>query len=101
MDIWEKKKRFYQKHFDKYGNSPKALAYWSKKSIDVRNRELLADIDIRGRSILDVGCGFGDIIPFLAKKAEKFEYLGIDLVPEFIGEARKKYLEQEFRVGNY
>ena len=94
-------KERYQRSFKKYGVSPKSLAYWNQEAIDIRYQELLKDIEIEGKSILDVGSGFGDIIPHLKRKATKFNFIGIDLVPEFVGVARKKYPKHEFIIGDY
>ena len=91
----------YQKTFRKYGVGPRALRWHSKKAATQRYEQIVADIDFEGKSILDVGCGFGDIIPYISAKAKKFEYLGIDITPEFIREAKKLYLGHKFIVGNY
>lgn len=91
----------YQKTFRKYGVGPRALRWHSKKAATQRYEQIVADIDFEGKSILDVGCGFGDIIPYISAKAKKFEYLGIDITPEFIREAKKLYFGHKFMVGNY
>jgi len=43
------------------------------------------------RTIVDLGCGFGDLLGFLREKNWDGTYLGVDLVPEFIEEARKRF----------
>ena len=102
----------YQKRFKKYGDDPRAFQCASKKAAEVRYRELVADLDFngprprgplarKGKTVLDVGCGFGDIIPFIQKKAGKFDYTGVDIVPEFIEAARKKYPKQKFVLRDY
>lgn len=91
----------YQKSFQKYGVDPKALKWASKRAAEQRYKQIVADIDFEGKSILDVGCGFGDIIPYISAKTKKFEYLGIDITPEFIREAKKLYFGHKFMVGNY
>ena len=40
------------------------------------------------RAVLDVGCGFGDLLAFLRQRGWTGSYFGIDLVPELITEAR-------------
>jgi len=91
----------YQKSFQKHGVDPKALKWASKRAAEQRYEQIVADIDFEGKSILDVGCGFGDIIPYISAKTKKFEYLGIDITPEFIREAKKLYFGHKFMVGNY
>ncbi|UJP00211.1 MAG: class I SAM-dependent methyltransferase, partial [Nitrosomonas sp.] len=41
--------------------------------------------------ILDAGCGYGDLKAFLDRQFSGFDYIGIDQMPEFIAEARKRY----------
>lgn len=91
----------YQKSFRKYGLDPKALKWASKRAAEQRYEQIVLDIDFEGKTILDVGCGFGDIIPYISAKAKKFEYKGIDITPEFIREAKKLYPEHKFIVGDY
>ena len=78
----------YQKSFKKFGVSHKSLAWKTKEAQQIRFRELLKDIDLEGKSILDFGCGMGDIIPFILEKTTIFEYKGVDVVSEFITVAR-------------
>lgn len=97
----QKKIKGYQKRFKKYGVDPRALQYWSRKWADLRYRQLVEDIDFEGKTILDVGCGFADIIPFISKKAKHFQYTGADLVPEFIEVCKQKYPKHKFLVRDY
>ncbi|MFC1710144.1 class I SAM-dependent methyltransferase [Patescibacteria group bacterium] len=97
----EKRKKGYQKTFKKYGVDPKALQWASKKAAEVRYKNLVKDIDFEGKTVLDIGCGFGDIIGHIKKKTNNFDYLGIDIVPEFISTAKKKYPKHKFIVGDY
>jgi SAM-dependent methyltransferase len=91
----------YQKAFSKYGVGPKALQWASAKAANVRYEQILKDLDLNGKSILDVGCGFGDIIDLVQKKAKNFSYTGIDVVPEFIKKARELHPMQTFITGDY
>jgi len=102
----------YRRTYKKYGVNARALQYTSRQAQEKRLRELVADIDFedhrpigplarRGKSVLDVGCGFGDIIPFISEKTKSFEYTGVDLVPEFIEVARERYPNHRFLIANY
>lgn len=101
MKSTKKKIKSYRKSYKKYGIDPRALQWLSKKAQEVRFRELIADIDFEKKSVLDVGCGFGDIIPFISEKTKSFEYKGIDLMPEFIEVAKARYKTRKFVVGDY
>ncbi len=48
-----------------------------------------------GCSVLDYGCGYGAMYPFLRKRLSCAEYCGFDIVPEMLAAARKKYPEHE------
>ena len=74
----KKKTGSYQKAFKKYGVHPKTLRWISEKSAELHLKELVADLDFEGKSVLDVGCGFGDILPHISRKAKKFDFTGID-----------------------
>lgn len=91
VGMLNKKIRSYQKSFKKYGVSPRALHWVSKEAAEVHYKQLIADLDFEGKSVLDVGCGFGDIIPYILEKSKHFEYIGIDIVPEFIKVAKDTY----------
>ena len=44
-------------------------------------------------SIVDIGCGYGDLFGYLRSIGWHGEYVGIDIVPELIEEARRRYPE--------
>ena len=49
------------------------------------------------QKILDLGCGPADILKFLPKDCD---YTGIDLNPDYIAKARKKYRDKSFFIGD-
>lgn len=96
-----KKIEGYRRTFKKYGVDARALHWVSKKAQELRVKELIKDLDFEKKSVLDVGCGFGDIIPFIQKKAKRFKFTGVDLVPEFLEVAQTKYPEFRFIQRDY
>ncbi len=100
QELMEKVKS-YQKSFKKYKVHPQSLFWTSEKAATLRYKELVADVDFTDKTVLDVGCGFGNIIPFISKKAKNFSYTGVDIVPEFIQAARDKYPKQRFILRDY
>ncbi len=95
------KENAYQRAFKKHKGSIRSLMWSSYASAVIRYREITKDIDFNNKTILDVGCGFGNIIPFIAAKSTGFQYTGIDLTKEFVEEAEKRYPDYEFVTGNY
>jgi SAM-dependent methyltransferase len=77
------------------------LGWKTKKAAEQRYGEIVSLVDFNGKRVLDVGCGFGDIIPFIRKAAKNFEYTGIDKASEFVKVAKELYPQQEFIIGDY
>jgi SAM-dependent methyltransferase len=94
-------KNQYQKRFAKYGVSPKSLYWKGRGAAHQRFRQFWAEIDFNNKSVLDVGCGFGEFGKFLVKRYKNVSYTGIDIVPEFINEAKKNLPDLNFDVCDY
>lgn len=77
----------YRKRWEKDGYSPASLG-WGKGRQSLRFKKMFERFDVEGKSILDIGCGFGDLNLYLGGG---YEYLGIDIVKEFIEEADRRY----------
>ncbi len=86
----------YDKSLSEHGESPKALLWSSYRIAAVRYKELVIDVPVNGKKILDAGCGMGDLLPFLYAKTSNFEYLGADTNKGFIEIAKKRYMGHEF-----
>jgi SAM-dependent methyltransferase len=57
---------------------------------------------LKGASILDVGCGYGDLLDYINRKGVKIrEYTGIDIVPEYIWDAQRRFKGGTFIEGDY
>jgi len=90
----------YRKGFAEYGYSPKTLG-WDKGRQDIRFEVLLSFFEFRGKSILDSGCGFGDLNRVLSREnGGSYQYLGVDLVRELINEGRRHYPQENIRFLN-
>jgi SAM-dependent methyltransferase len=85
----------YKKRYLEFGYSPKTLG-WDKGKQDLRYHVLFEEFDIENKSILDIGCGFGDANLLLKHKTSSYTYVGIDIVEELILEARKKYADEKY-----
>jgi SAM-dependent methyltransferase len=90
----------YRKAFENYGESPKSLHWVNYASQAVRFKHLVSDLDIEDKTILDAGCGMGDLLPFLYAKADRFDYLGVDTDENFVAVAKKRYAGHKFKVGD-
>jgi trans-aconitate methyltransferase len=73
------------------GGTVEALGFRGEES-QVKRFEALATVaDLNGGSILDIGCGHGDLKGFLDARFHGFSYVGIDQMAEFIQQARSLY----------
>ncbi len=65
---------------------------WRGDVSQLKRFELLAGIgDLNGCSLLDVGCGHGDLKGFLDRMYSNYAYIGIDHMPEFVDMAKSRY----------
>ena len=81
---------FYKDQIAKYGCSSKALTYPSDELYQKKLSQygsILKPIVKSTQKLLDVGCGYGSLLSVF----ENCLYQGIDIVPEFITEARKRF----------
>lgn len=90
---------FYSKRYEEYGYSPKSLG-WDKGKQNVRFDILTSQYDFQGKSLLDIGCGFGDLSMYLDRKYTSYKYFGIDLLKDFIREARERNSQDYKRFEN-
>lgn len=106
----------YVELYKKYGVNHKSLKWSGRGAAHQRFRHLLGELNLDGKSILDVGCGFGDVVPFVEKNIRlnrrlarnidtstegAYKYTGVDVVTEFVAEAKKLHPEHEFIQMNY
>lgn len=87
---------FYSKNLALHGDRPEALR-WSPEGQRIRYGVMLdAFPDISGKRILDYGCGKGDLYGFIKGRGLDVSYTGIDINPELINLAIRKYPEARF-----
>ena len=89
----------YNERLSRLGETAQALGWRDAGQQQLRFR-VLADIgDCSGGSVLDVGCGFGDLRDYLlAKGATDFRYEGTDLTPAMIDTARTRHPDAIFHL---
>lgn len=84
----------------RYGYSPWAL-YWSSREIQEQRFAILFEAGMQsGESLLDVGCGFGDLARWLEAQGCRVDYTGLDLSPELLEEGRRRYPDLELLEGD-
>ncbi len=83
----------YSARFARLGYDVKSLGWGSVEQQRYRFEQTLAYPELfSGRSVLDIGCGFGDYLDYLDERAFSYrEYLGLDINPDLIAEAEKRH----------
>jgi ubiquinone/menaquinone biosynthesis C-methylase UbiE len=91
IDI-SKAAELYNKRFNEFGRNIKTVGWGSGKDQYLRFEVLFRGLDIRGKKIADIGCGLGDLVPFLRERAgDDFSYLGVDIADKLIQDAQNTH----------
>ena len=94
--------RFYEGHVRRFGYGYRALGFGRRSSQEKRFGALAALGNFDGASLLDVGCGFGDLLAWLRARGMRPRYTGLDLTASMIERCRKRFTdgEAQFLVGD-
>jgi cyclopropane fatty-acyl-phospholipid synthase-like methyltransferase len=94
MEIIEKVilQKYHVHLLEKFGdNSVRTLGWREEQSQQKRFEKLVQVGNLNNSSILDLGCGFGDLKPFLDQHFTNIQYIGVENVPEFVEVAKKRF----------
>jgi SAM-dependent methyltransferase len=91
----KRQKTYYNSQFYIYGYDPRSLG-WYKGTQPIRFKNLAMIGELDECSVLDVGCGFGDLYEYLLKNKNNVRYTGIDINRNFIKTAREVYPDAQF-----
>lgn len=96
---------FHRHRINEHGaDAAQALGWRDPSSQRLRFEVIAAAADFNGASVLDLGCGTGDLLGFLGQRFKDLRYLGIDQMPEFIEAARRRHAEfadAAFALGHF
>jgi hypothetical protein len=90
----------YRDRFERLGISKETLG-WNKGKQNLRYGSLIEHIPNSISTLVDVGCGFADGLEYIREKIPNINYLGIDIVPEFIEHAKLRYPECRFHCDDF
>ncbi|HKO90489.1 MAG TPA: class I SAM-dependent methyltransferase, partial [Polyangiaceae bacterium] len=84
-------KAHYQKLFSEHGAGHQAVQ-WSSRETQHERFQVLSELVRPTDRIIDLGCGLGELLTWL-RRERSFggDYLGLDLVPEFVNHAREHF----------
>ncbi len=83
----------YRERFAQFGYDPRTLG-WNNGRQEIRFAAVLELLGRDFRSILDVGCGFGDLFGHLTQLGWQGDYLGVDICSDLLEEGRRRYGSQ-------
>lgn len=88
-------------YLEKLKNEP-LTKFWRNPSGALKRYDAaISCVDLTGSSILDVGCGIGDFLGHLNRRDVAIgSYTGLDIVPEFIDQARGTHTNGNFILGD-
>ena len=89
--FWEERLKEFRGNFK---NTVQSVSDWEATE---KGHKATIEKFVKGK-VLDVGCDYGRIIPFLPKTVT--DYVGIDIAPIFIEEAQKRYPNHKFILGD-
>lgn len=101
MSSAERKKtlQYYSKLLKKFGYSPQSVGWGSRKGKQSLRFEILCQIGGLNKStILDVGCGFGDLYAYLKHRGIRAKYYGVDINSDLIKIGKTIYPKARLEV---
>jgi SAM-dependent methyltransferase len=86
----------YRRLFLKHKEGPQVAKYKTKRGQFMRLEQLITIADLSNCTVLEIGCGLGDFCGLLQERFQNVEYYGVDIVPELVAEAARRYPEAKF-----
>jgi SAM-dependent methyltransferase len=90
----------YEPRLEHFREGYQILDWENHEAQFIRFRVLTEKVDLTERSILDVGCGVGELYGYLLEKGIRCRYTGIDILPGMIREASERYPSGKFLQGD-
>ncbi|MFT6910130.1 MAG: SAM-dependent methyltransferase [Oleiphilaceae bacterium] len=91
----------YSDRYKKLGRNVRALGWGSDEQQRYRFEQVLRGVSLEGKSVLDIGCGFGDLLSYcLDARCKPASYIGWDINTDLITEAKKLHPSSTFTVLN-
>lgn len=89
--------RFYEDHVRRFGYGYRGLGFGRRSSQERRFAAAAALGSFHGARLLDVGCGFGDLLAWLRARGVQPRYTGLDICTPMIERCRRRFGERDAR----
>lgn len=97
--------RFYRRRLRRFGAGDPRCVGFARAAQRARFKALCELGDFDRKRVLDVGCGLGDLLPYLLERDVRPFYSGLDVCAEFIARCRGRFRSRpdvacHFEVGS-
>ncbi len=92
----DKIRAHYEPRLSRHSDSYKILDWASPLTQRARFAVLADNVNLAGKSLLDVGCGLGDLRVFLRERAVPVHYTGVDISEKMVQAALKRQGDGKF-----
>jgi SAM-dependent methyltransferase len=82
---------WYEDKVRRYGYDHRGLGFRTRSSQEKRFDALTRIGSLDGRRVLDVGCGFGDLLAFLLERGMRPVYTGLDICAPMIARCHQRF----------
>ncbi len=89
-------KKHYEPRLAKYSDNSKVLDWENEDAQYKRFIAMTDNIDLTGRTVLDIGCGCGDLYDWLRKQKIDADYSGVDILQKMVVRAEETYPKAAF-----
>ena len=99
--LTKKLAKIYDDRYIRHGDTAAAVGWRSYSRQKVRFAALVDHLDLKDKSVLDVGCGTGDLLLYLQDQYPVIDYVGCDISPQMVQAAQDKYQDHQFMRQDY
>jgi len=97
--------KFHESKIERFGSDNARSLAWHDRKGQLRRFDILTLAgNFNNSSVLDIGCGNGDLCAYLSQRYVGFSYVGIDLISSFLDNAielNKNYTAARFCKGDF
>ncbi len=98
----EKSNKLFRRMLEVFGPQNAEALHWRSEDSQHLRYDIFSSIgNLNRSSILDIGAGLGDFYGYLVNRGYKdFNYLGVDVLDDFVEQASKKHPSANFTQGD-
>lgn len=96
MERVEILKKHYEPRIDKYSETSEVLDWESREAQFKRFSAMTNNVNIKNKTILDVGCGCGDFYDMIKTTKDCPDYTGVDILQKMVDRATYEHSEAIF-----